>query len=157
MEQIEVITRIDVAKYDDLSSAEQQLIDKARMAASHAYAPYSKFCVGAAIALDNGEIITGSNQENVAYPSGMCAERVACFYAHAQYPDAKLQTIAIAARGTDGNEVAEPISPCGSCRQTLLEYEKIAEKDVRVILVGANEIFIVPSVKSLLPLSFSEF
>lgn len=157
MKQVEITTRIDVVKYDDLSTTDQRLVDEARNATLRAYAPYSKFCVGAAIALSNGEVVTGSNQENVAYPSGTCAERSACFYAHAQYPNAKFQTIAIAARGTDGEAVAQPISPCGSCRQALLEYEMLAENNVRVILIGADDIYILPSVKSLLPLAFSEF
>ncbi|MBQ2838678.1 MAG: cytidine deaminase [Muribaculaceae bacterium] len=157
MKQIEVITPITVVKYSELSSEEQRLVDAARAASHRAYAPYSKFRVGAAIALDNGEVITGANQENVAYPSGTCAERSACFYAHAQYPDAKFRVIAIAAVGTDGNELKQPISPCGSCRQALLEYEMLAQGDVKVILIGSEDIYIVSSVKSLLPLAFSEF
>lgn len=157
MKHVEITTHIDIVKYDDLSTDDQHLVDEARKATLRAYAPYSKFCVGAAIALSNGEIVTGSNQENVAYPSGTCAERSACFYAHAQYPEAKFQTIAIAARGTDGNAVTQPISPCGSCRQALLEYELLAKDNVRVILVGADDIYILPSIKSLLPLAFSEF
>ena len=157
MKRVEVTTSIDVVKYDELSLMEQRLVDEARKAATQAYAPYSKFHVGAAIALSNGEIVTGSNQENVAYPSGMCAERVACYYAHAQHSDAKIEAIAIAAQGVDGAEVATPISPCGSCRQAMLEYEKLAESDIKVILVGAKDIYIVPSVKSLLPFAFVEF
>lgn len=157
MKQIEVITPIIIAHYNELCDADCQLVDEARNAALRAYAPYSKFCVGAAIALSNGEIVTGSNQENVAYPSGMCAERVACFYAHSQYPDAKFQTIAIAACVADGKEVAQPISPCGNCRQALLEYEMLAENNIKVILVGADEIYLLSSVKSLLPLAFAEF
>ena len=156
MKRVEVTTCIDVVKYDELSSMEQRLVDEARKAAAQAYAPYSKFHVGAAIALNNGEVVTGSNQENVAYPSGMCAERVACYYVHAQHPEAKIEAIAIAAQGVDGAEVATPISPCGSCRQAMLEYEKLAESDIKVILVGAKEIYIVSSVKSLLPLAFIE-
>lgn len=157
MKRVEVTTCIDVVKYDELSSMEQRLVDEARKAATQAYAPYSKFHVGAAIALSNGEMVTGANQENVAYPSGMCAERVACYYAHAQYPEAKFEAIAIAAQGVDGAEVALPVSPCGSCRQAMLEYEKIAEDNIKVILVGAEDIYVVPSVKSLLPLAFTEF
>ena len=157
MKRVEVTTCIDVVKYDELSSMEQRLVDEARKAATQAYAPYSKFHVGAAIALSNGEVVSGANQENVAYPSGMCAERVACYYAYAQYPEAKIDAIAIAAQGVDGIEVAQPISPCGSCRQAMLEYEKLAEGNIKVILVGAEDIYVVPSVKSLLPLAFTEF
>ncbi|MBO5271769.1 MAG: cytidine deaminase [Muribaculaceae bacterium] len=157
MKQLDITTPITIARYEELSTIEQKLVDEARNATLRAYAPYSKFSVGAVILLSNGEIITGANQENVAYPSGTCAERTACFYAHAQYPDARFQTIAIAARGTDGNELPQPISPCGSCRQSLLEYEMLAKGNVKVMLIGADEIYILPSVKSLLPLAFSEF
>lgn len=157
MKQVEITTLLSIAKYDELSSIDRHIIDQARDAALRAYAPYSKFSVGAAVALSNGEVITGANQENVAFPSGTCAERSACFYAHARYPEAKFQAIAIAARGTDGKEVAHPISPCGSCRQALLEYEMLAQGNIKVILIGAEEIYILPSIKSLLPLAFSEF
>ena len=87
----------------------------------------------------------------------MCAERTAAYYAHAAYPDARFESIAIAAIGTDGKEVAEPVSPCGACRQALLEYEHLGAADVRVLLVGRDDIYILPSVRSLLPLSFTEF
>ncbi len=157
MKQIEVVTPILIVKYEELSVDDRRLVDEARKAFIHAYAPYSKFKVGAAIALDNGKIVAGSNQENVAYPSGMCAERSACYYAHSQFPDAKFCAIAIAACKVDGKEVVKPISPCGNCRQALLEYEMLAKNDVRVILASDDDIYILPSVKSLLPLSFVEF
>ena len=157
MEHIDLNIKYSVATINDLSDADRVLVEQARLATHRSYAPYSKFSVGAAIQLDNGEIITGANQENVAYPSGTCAERTACYYAHALYPDANFSAIAIAARGTDGNEVTLPIAPCGACRQALLEYETLAGKDVRVILTGSEKIIILPSVKSLLPFAFSEF
>lgn len=157
MAQKEIITSIGVYKYDELGCCERAVVDEARKATFRAYAPYSKFCVGAAILLDNGEIVTGANQENVAYPSGTCAERTACYYAHAQFPGAQFKAIAIAARDTSGEEVAKPISPCGSCRQALLEYEMLAKNDIKVILVGHDEIYTLKSIKSLLPLAFSEF
>lgn len=157
MKHIEITTRVTTAQYEELSISEQKVVDEARQASMRAYAPYSKFSVGAAILLSNGEIVTGANQENIAYPSGTCAERTACFYAHSQHPEAQFKIIAIAARDTNGKEVAEPISPCGSCRQALLEYEKLAGDSIKVILVGADVIYILPSIKSLLPLSFSEF
>lgn len=144
-------------KYDELSADDRHLVELAREATYRSYAPYSHFSVGAAIKLDNGEIIEGANQENVAYPSGTCAERSACFYAHARYPQASFTAIAIAARGTDGEFTATPTAPCGACRQALLEYEMLARHDVRVLLAGRDEILILPSVKSLLPLAFTEF
>lgn len=157
MKEKDIITRIKVAEYDELDDRRRALVDKARRSTYRSYAPYSRFSVGAAIELDNGETVCGANQENAAFSSGTCAERSAAFYAHAQFPDAAFRTIAIAARGTDGSEVAEPISPCGACRQALMEYEKLAGHDVEVILVGAGKIYILPSVHSTLPLTFSEF
>lgn len=157
MRNFEITTQIKAVGYDELSAVDRHLVDTARAAYERSYAPYSHFCVGAAILLDNGEIVSGANQENAAYPSGTCAERSACYYAGATYPGVPFRKIAIAAKGTDGKEVPDPVAPCGACRQALLEYEKLAGADVEVILVGANEIFILPSVRSLLPLSFSEF
>lgn len=157
MTQKDIVTTINVATYDQLSSDDAALVAAAREATSRAYAPYSRFHVGAAILLSNGEVVTGANQENVAFPSGTCAERSACFYAHARYPEARFVKIAIAAVGTDGLEVAQPIAPCGACRQALLEYETLAGCDVPVILCGREKAFILPSVRSLLPLAFADF
>lgn len=157
MNNKEIIIPYVDAKYQEISETDRQLVDKAREATRRAYAPFSQFRVGAAILLDNGEIVAGANQENAAFPSGTCAERTACYYAHATYPEAKFDTIAIAAVGTDGREVAEPCAPCGACRQALLEYEKLAGHPVRVILVGRDRVFIMPSVKSLVPMAFVEF
>lgn len=156
MKTKEINLSVDVAAYDELSDIDRKLIDAAREASHRAYAPYSHFSVGAAILLSNGEIITGSNQENAAYPSGLCAERTAAFYAHSRFPEAIFRKIAIAAIDTSGNEILSPISPCGACRQVLLEYETIAGDSVEVLLAGRSEIYILPSVASLLPLSFSE-
>lgn len=157
MKNIDIVTPILSAEYTELSDERRQLVDAARAATARSYAPYSKFCVGAAIRLDNGVIIEGSNQENAAFPSGTCAERTAAFYAHSRHPEAKFQAIAIAACGTDGREVANPIPPCGACRQSLLEFETLAGRGVEVILVGRNAIYIIPSIGSLLPISFTEF
>ena len=157
MKNIDIIVKITAADYTELSPAQQQLVDLARQATYRSYAPYSQFHVGAAILLSDGNIVTGSNQENAAFPSGTCAERTACYYAGANHPGARFEKIAIAARGTDGIEVEQPVPPCGACRQALLEYEKLAERDVEVILVGRDTIYILPSVGSLLPLSFTQF
>ena len=157
MKEATITIPVIEAQYDELTETDRRLIDEARQATERSYAPYSRFHVGAAILLDNGETVTGANQENAAYPSGTCAERSACYYAHARYPEARFMAIAIAARGTDGLEVAEPISPCGACRQALLEYETLAGRNVRVILAGRDRIYILPSVRSTLPLAFSEF
>ena len=104
MKEIEIITTITERSYNELSKDERELVDAARKATAGAYAPYSNFRVGAAILLDNGQIVTGANQENAAFPSGTCAERSACFYAGANYPDARFEMIAISAIGTDGLE-----------------------------------------------------
>lgn len=157
MKTKDIVCPVTVRSFDELSDEERRLAAAARSMTYKSYAPYSHFSVGAAILLDNGEICTGSNQENAAFPSGTCAERTAAYWAHANYPDAKFVKIAIAARGTDGVEVEEPISPCGACRQALLEYEVLAGHDVPVLLLGSRETYTVPSVNSLLPLSFSSF
>lgn len=143
--------------YDELDPKEKELVDLARQYTYHSYAPYSKFKVGAAILLDNGEIVCGANQENSAFPSGTCAERSACYWAGARYPEAHFKAIAVAARGVDDEPVEEPCAPCGACRQALLEYEKLAGDDVKVLLVGRDVIYRLKSIKSLLPLAFIEF
>ncbi len=145
------------ADYDELTERERLLVDAARAAVEGSYAPYSNFHVGAAVLLDNGEIVKGANQENAATPSSLCAERTAAYWAHANFPAARFEAIAIAARDASGREVETPISPCGACRQALLQYETLAAHDVKVILAGSREIYIAPSVKSLLPLAFTEF
>lgn len=155
MKRREIKIEVEQLTLDDLNESEFELVKCAQSQTYKSYAPYSKFNVGAAILLDNGEIVCGSNQENVAFPSGLCAERTAAFYAHSKFPDAKFRTIAIAARGTDGMPLPEPISPCGACRQSLLQYELLAESPVVVLLVGKDYIYRLPSVSSLLPLAFT--
>lgn len=158
MKELELTTRIIECEFSELNEADRELVEKAVEMTDRAYAPYSKFNVGAAIRLDNGKIITGSNQENAAFPSGTCAERSACFYAGANFPDNKFMAIAVAARDASSRElISTPISPCGGCRQALLEYEKLAGKPVRVLLTSRDKVSILPSVKSLLPLAFTEF
>ena len=157
MKKFDITVPVISVGYDELDETDRHLVDLARQSTYRSYAPYSHFSVGAAILLSNGETVTGSNQETAAFPSGTCAARTAAYYAHSRYPDARFEAIAIAARGTDGQEVASPVAPCGACRQTLLEYETLAGKGVKVILAGRDEIFILPSVTSTLPLAFSEF
>lgn len=157
MNQFDVTVTVTSMPYGELPADDRLLVDLAKEATFRSYAPYSKFRVGAAIRLDNGEIVEGSNQENSAFPSGTCAERSACFYAHARFPEAKFRTIAIAARDTSGNFTAVPTAPCGACRQSLLEYETLAGAPVRVVLYGDETCYVLPSVASLLPLCFAEF
>lgn len=157
MKNFTINTPIVELGYDELTPEENELVQTAREAATRAYAPYSHFNVGAAIRLSSGTIVPGSNQENAAFPSGTCAERSACYYAHARYPEEKFQAIAISTIGTDGRELDEPASPCGACRQALVEYEHLAGHPVPVYLAGRTRIYKLPSVASLLPLAFTEF
>jgi len=139
---------------NELSAQEQELLQKARQTSHLAYAPYSDFQVGAALLLDNGVIVTGNNQENVAYPSGICAERVAIYYAGAQYPDVAIKTIAITCKSKSFH-VGEPLSPCGACRQAMSEYEMRYKSNIRVILMGeTGKIRVVDSIADLLPFMF---
>lgn len=155
MKDITITTLVKCVDYTELSETDRQLVDAAKAATTSSYAPYSHFHVGAAILLENGEIILGSNQENAAFSSGTCAERSACFYAGAKYPCEAFKKIAIAAE-SNGRFQAKPISPCGACRQALLEYETNFG-DIELILYGETETYILPNVKSLLPLCFTEF
>ena len=137
----------------ELPEEMKHLIDEARMISEKAWSPYSGFCVGAAVKLDNGLIFTGNNQENAAYPSGLCAERTALFYANANYPNVPATAIAISARNVNGM-VKEPVKPCGSCRQVLLEAEMRFNHPIKIILDGQNSIFVFEGIDSLLPMSF---
>ncbi|MFW6019252.1 MAG: cytidine deaminase [Bacteroidales bacterium] len=141
---------------DDLSYEDQKLLELARNSTKTTYSPYSGYQVGAALRLYNGEIIQGSNQENAAYPSGLCAERVAAFYASSNYPGIAFETIAITA-SSDNFEIDNFITPCGACRQVLAEYENKAGKPIRIIMQGASgNILVVESVTHLLPFTFHE-
>jgi len=140
---------------EELSEEDKKLLEYAREAADLAYAPYSNFYVGAALLLKNDKILRGNNQENVAYPSGLCAERVAIFAAGAQYPGVPIKAIAITAK-SKSFKVNEPVSPCGACRQVLAEYENRYGSNIRLILQGEEgRIHITDSVKTLLPLMFN--
>lgn len=140
---------------NEMHDSEKRLIEQAKSATQNSYAPYSNFHVGAALMLENGEILIGSNQENAAYPSGLCAERVSMFYANSKFPEMKVVAIAIAAQ-TNGEFTNNPIPPCGSCRQVMLETETRFNQDIKIILYGENKIWVVESAKSLLPISFTD-
>lgn len=157
MKQITVTTTFSV--YDSLSELDddnRKIMNDAIAARKNAYAPYSKFNVGTAILLDNGKVIKGANQENAAYPSGLCAERVAIFYAGANYPDAKILKLFISASPTD-RELEEPIPPCGACRQSIAEYEIKQDVDIEIFFMGAKgKVYKSNSLKNLLPLLFDK-
>ncbi len=156
MKTLELISRITV--YEDrldLPLEWQKLLEMAHEAAKRAYSPYSHFKVGAALLLNNGEIVTGNNQENAAYPSGLCAERTATFYASAQYPEIPFNKLAITAINPT-EKLTKPVSPCGSCRQALLEYEQKFNQHIEVLLAGEEgEVYVLKSISDLLPFSFS--
>lgn len=154
MKELNVNIRFHLHAYDELSSLDRELIDTARQATYRSYAPYSHFSVGAAARLMNGQIISGSNQENAAYPSGLCAERTTLFYANANHPDTAVETLAIAARNERGEFVDDPIAPCGACRQVMLETERRYGHPLRILLDGQKGICEVQKATDLLPLSF---
>ena len=138
---------------EELETEDQELIAAAKEAASHAYAPYSRFRVGAAVRLESGIIVRGSNVENAAFPSGICAERTAISGSVSNYPDNKPEAIAIAAM-TDEGVTAECVSPCGNCRQVIAEEEMRTGERIRIILSGSDKIQVIESVSQLLPLQF---
>lgn len=140
---------------DALSPVERELVYAAREMTRKAYAPYSEFFVGAAVLLENGEVVTGSNQENGAYPSGLCAERVAVFAASSRFPGVPMKAIAVSARSAH-RQMDQPVSPCGACRQVMLEYEVLQQQPVKVLLSKEDgKILVIEKVQDLLPLSFT--
>ena len=154
MEQTITTTYQRFSHWNELSPSDIELVDKAYLICESAYAPYSKFHVGAAVRMASGEIVTGSNQENIAYPSGLCAERVALFYVGANYPNQEVETICIVAKG-DLIPKETILAPCGACRQVMLETESRQNKAYRVILVSQNGVTILfNSAEDLLPLAF---
>jgi cytidine deaminase len=139
---------------EELSTDDRQLLEKAWEACKSAYAPYSNFFVGAALKMNNGVIITGNNQENAAYPSGLCAERVAVFSASSQYPGIPIESIAIVAK-TEVFDLSHPVTPCGGCRQVLAEYENLSGQPIRTLMQGSSgNVWVVDSISNFLPLTF---
>ena len=157
MEKLEIKSTIMVTQMDELTETERSLIELAIEATERSYAPYSNFHVGAAILLKNGKSFIGCNQENAAFPAGICAERAAIFAAGAQYPDQPIVMLAITARGKDGGLIDEPASPCGTCRQVIIETETRFQQPVRILLYGRKRVYIMDGIKELMPLSFTEF
>lgn len=148
--------RIFVYEYntvEELPNEDQELIFAAREIAKMAYAPYSKFRVGAALKLENNEIIRGNNQENAAFSTGICAERVALYYANAAYPHTEVKAMAVTAFKNNG-PIKFPVKPCGSCRQALCETEVRFGKPIRIVLVGEQKIQVFEGIRNLLPFAF---
>jgi len=143
----------EFSSLSELSHSDRQLIEKAEAAASNAYAPYSGFKVGSAVLMENGKYFEGNNQENSAFPAGMCAERVALSYAKSRFPDSVIQKIAITAL-KGGSLVEEPPVPCGECLQTLLENERRDGNPIKILLYGSKKIIMSKGVNQFLPLGF---
>ena len=143
----------EYSSIEEMEPRDRELVEAAIDAQKGSYAPYSKFNVGAAVRLDDGTIVKGANQENSAYPSGLCAERTAMFAAGASHPDLDMESIAIVAR-QDGRICSEPAAPCGACRQVMAQYQTKGGKPMSVILVGADHIKKFARVDDILPLIF---
>ena len=147
------ISYIEYNGIDELKTDDQELVKVAIAATATAYAPYSKFHVGAAVRFEDGEVVQGSNQENAAYPSGICAERTTLFYASASRPGKPMAALAIAA--CQGGELVEkPVTPCGACRQVMAQYQTKSGCPMRILLVGGEKILRFEKVDDLLPLIF---
>ena len=157
MKEYNLNTKLRAYQWNELSEEDRKLIDIAKEQTERSYCPYSHFHVGAAAQLANGEIIRGCNQENAAYPVGLCAERTAIFAAGVQYPDVPVKALAIAARTPGGQLQDEPVSPCGSCRQVLIETETRFHQPVRILLYGTKKVYVIDGISNLMPLSFTEF
>ena len=157
MEELTLKSTLWVAREEELTAEEQALVRAAIEATERSYAPFSNFHVGAAVLLANGETVSGCNQENAAFSVTICAERTALFAAGARYPDTPVRMLAIAARTADGRLQEEPVAPCGSCRQAIVETETRFGQPVRLLLYGSRHIYIADGIGQLMPLTFAEF
>lgn len=155
MKNIVIKSEIRFCQLDELDDDAQRLVNKAIAATENSYSPYSKFKVGAALRLQDGTEIIGANQENAASPVTLCAERSAIFNAQSNYPKLPITHIAIAAQNPNGF-VSEPVTPCGSCRQVMLEMEQRYKTDIKIYLYGTNGVYVIETIKDLMPLSFVE-
>lgn len=156
MENITLTTEIKFCQMEELDADAQRLVNKAIKATDNSYSPYSKFRVGAALRLEDGTEIIGANQENAAFSVTMCAERSAIFNAQANYPQSAITHIAITAKNANGL-VDESVSPCGSCRQAMLEMEQRYKRSIKIYLYGKKGCYVLNSVRDIMPLSFVEF
>lgn len=153
MKEIDINIKIGSCQPDELSDDDRKLVETAKVATGHSYSPYSHFAVGAALRLDDGTVVMGANQENAAFPSGLCAERSAIFAAQSASPEHAIDTIAIAAHNDNGF-MQRPIVPCGACRQVILEMEDRYKQPVRILLYGTDEVWVINTVRDILPLCF---
>ncbi|MGM9762590.1 MAG: cytidine deaminase [Candidatus Cryptobacteroides sp.] len=147
------ISYIEYNSLEEMETADRELAEAAIAMTGNSYSPYSHFSVGAAVRLDDGTIVKGSNQENAAYPSGLCAERTAMFWANANYPDKAMVSIAVAA-AQNGQVCKEPATPCAACRQVMVQYQRKGGVPMSVLIVGDGKIWKFHSVDDILPLAF---
>ena len=155
MEKVNVFSDIRLCQMEELAEEDKVLVETAIQATENSYSPYSKFRVGAAVRLEGGKVIKGANQENAAFSVTICAERSAIFAAQANYPDKAILSIAIAARNEDGF-TQEPISPCGTCRQAMVEIEQKYSQPLHILLYGKKGVYVMDSIRNLMPLSFTD-
>ena len=155
MKIIKISADILECSLDELSEEDWRLVQDSQKNLKNAYAPYSKFSVSASVKLDNGEILNGTNQENAASPSGLCAERTAIFYANSKFPENRITTIAISAF-FGGDIISTPITPCGACRQVIIESEKRFSKPIKIILASKTKCLIINKIDDILPLTFTD-
>ncbi|MBK6444519.1 MAG: cytidine deaminase [Bacteroidetes bacterium] len=156
MKKVEIHSEfVEYGNVDELPDDDQRLVVEARLSVNKAYAPYSRFQVGAAVLLENGIVMRGNNQENASYPIGLCAERVAIFAAGANYPGVKIKAVAITAQ-SDLFHIDKPITPCGACRQAIAEYEHRYHGPIRMIMVGeTGKVLVADSISQFLPYQFT--
>lgn len=155
MKEITIESKVTECQLEELDTETQSLIRTALEATENSYAPYSRFHVGAALRLDDGTIIKGANQENASFPVTLCGERTAIFAAHAQYPGHDIEAIAITATNDDGL-VATPVTPCGACRQAMLETEMRQKTPLKIYLYGGKGVYVINGIRNLLPLAFDD-
>lgn len=155
MKTLEIVTKITVCNNIDLDIEEKKLISAAKEASEKAYSPYSGFNVGCSVLLETGEIFSGNNQENAAYPSGLCAERVTLMYVNANYPDVPVKAIGIVGQ-RNGRSPENPTAPCGACRQVISETRNRFGKPIRLYLAGEKETYIIHDINDILPLYFDK-
>lgn len=155
MKTIEIAAKIHILNESELTTEQKNVIEAAKNATYRSYSPYSQYKVGAACLLDNGEIIEGSNQENAAYPSGICAERTALFYALSRYPEAKVRKLCIVSRTQTGEFSRGICAPCGACRQVILETEYRSGAPIEILLPCEEGIYCINGISTLLPFGFT--
>lgn len=153
MKELILQTQVTVCRLEELESSLQLLVQKAKDMTNNAYCPYSKYHVGAAVLLSDGQVVTGANQENAAYPSGLCAERTTLFAANANHPNTPVKALAVACY-TNGHFTKDPASPCGACRQVMLETEHRFKTPMQVILYGEDVCYVFNRASDLLPVNF---